>query len=52
MNPIMKNTLALAILLILSTTAPVLALDAYELEQSGSCEKCTLLPGIYKVLGR
>ena len=52
MKPLMKNTLALAALTVMSVTAPILAVDALELETTGSCSDCIALNSLHERTGR
>ena len=52
MKPMMKNTLALSLLTVMSVTAPLLAVDALEMETTKSCSGCLVLDRVHKLTGR
>ena len=52
MKPMMKNTLALSLLTVMSVTAPLLAVDAFEMETTQSCDDCLILDQFQHITSR
>ena len=52
MKPMMKNTLALSLLTVMSVAAPLLAVDAFEMETTQSCDDCLILDQVQHITSR